>query len=141
MIGCNVPPPRADARTDWSLTMSYPEALDHMMAAWNEPDPKRIRDHLERALAPTVRFVDPSIDLTGIDAFEENVHAVQARIPGAVYSRASDVDSQHDFHRYHWAIHRNGELVLPGFDATQTDADGRVILVAGFFGLLPRAST
>ena len=48
----------------------YPEALDNMLAAWNEPDPALERGHLERAIAPGVRFVDPSIDVTGIDGFQ-----------------------------------------------------------------------
>ena len=113
-----------------------PESLEHMLAAWNEPDPSRVRSHLDAALTPDVRFVDPSIDLTGIDAFEANVHEVRSRLPGATYSRTSGVDSQHGFHRYHWAIHHGDELVLAGFDVTQTDASGRVVLVIGFFGRL-----
>ena len=118
----------------------YPEALDHMLAAWNEPDPEQTRGHLEKALAPAVRFVDPSIDLTGVDAFEANVHEVRAGLPGAVYSRTSGVDWQHGFHRYHWAIHQNGDLVLEGFDVTETDASGRVLCVIGFFGVVPDES-
>lgn len=90
----------------------YPESFDHMLAAWNEADPSLVRGHLERALAPGVRFVDPSIDVTGIDGFEANVHEVHASLPGAVYSRTSGVDEQHGFHRYHWAIHQNGELTF-----------------------------
>jgi len=119
----------------------YPEAFDHMLAAWNETDPSAVRSHLEKALAPNVRFVDPSIDVTGIDGFEANVHDVHAKNPGNVYSRASDVDSQHGFHRYHWAIHnKDGELVLPGFDVVETDENQRVVCVIGFFGELVRAS-
>jgi hypothetical protein len=117
---------------------NYPDSFDHMLAAWNESDPAAVRQHLEAALSPAIRFVDPSIDLTGIDAFEANVHAVQARIPGAVYSRTSEVDSQHNFHRYYWAIHQNGELVLPGFDVAETDTNGRVVCVIGFFGPLAK---
>ena len=113
-----------------------PESLEHMLAAWNEPEPLRVRSHLERALSTDVRFVDPSIDVTGIDGFEANVHEVRRRLPGATYSRASAVDSQHGFHRYRWAIHRNDELVLEGFDVAQTDDTGRVVLVVGFFGPL-----
>lgn len=116
--------------------MEYPESFDHMLAAWNEPDSAKMRGHLEKALSPDVRFVDPSIDLTGIDAFEANVHEVQKSLPGAVYSRASDVDSQHGFHRYHWAIHQDGKLVTPGFDVVETDDQGRVKCVIGFFGTL-----
>lgn len=115
-----------------------PAALDHMLAAWNEVDPAKVRGHLDLALAPEVRFVDPSVDIIGIDAFEANVHHVHEQVPGAVYSRASEVDEQHGYHRYHWAIHLNGELVLAGFDVTHVNADGRVDEVIGFFGLLER---
>jgi len=116
----------------------YPNSLDHMLAAWNEPNPSLVRGHLERALAPSIRFVDPSIDVIGIDGFEENVHEVQKSLPGAVYSRTSNVDAQHDFYRYHWAIHQDGKLVIPGFDVAETDETGRVIRVIGFFGDLPQ---
>ncbi len=115
----------------------YPESLDDMLAAWNEPDTSKVRDHLDRALGANIRFVDPSIDLTGIDEFEANVHEIRASNPGAVYSRISGVDSQHRFHRYHWAIHQEGELILSGFDVTETDAEGKVVCVIGFFGEVP----
>lgn len=115
----------------------HPVTFDHMLAAWNEPDPARVRHHLDLALAPNVRFVDPSIDVIGIDGFEANVHEVHARIPGADYRRTSGVDAHHHIYRYSWAIHRDGELLLPGFDVAETDADGRVRLVMGFFGPLP----
>lgn len=118
---------------------NYPEAFDHMFAAWNETDPSLVRMHLEKCLAPDVRFVDPSIDLTGIDAFEENVHNVHKDNPGYVYSRASKIDSQHGFHRYHWSIHnKDGALVLPGFDVVEVNDQGRIGCVIGFFGELDR---
>jgi hypothetical protein len=116
-----------------------PEYLKHlnlMLAAWNEPEPTRIRPLLDQALAISIRFVDPSIDLTGIDAFEANIHETHSRLPRAVYSRTSQVDSQHGFHRYHWAIHQKAELIMPGFDVAETDDSGRVVSVIGFFGLL-----
>ena len=115
----------------------YPESFDHMLAAWNESDPGKVRDHLERALAPDVRFVDPSIDVTGIDGFERNVHEVHERLPGASYARTSGVDAHHGFYRYAWAILRDGEVLLPGFDVVETTPDGRVACVMGFFGPLP----
>lgn len=115
----------------------YPETLDHMLAAWNEPDSGRVRGHLDKALADDVRFVDPSIDVTGIDGFEANCHDVRAKIPGAVYSRTSGVDSHHGFYRYHWAIHLQSKPIVSGFDVVETDADGRVRCVIGFFGPVP----
>lgn len=114
-------------------------ALEHMLDAWNEPDPAKVRGHLDLALAVEVRFVDPSIDVTGIDGFEANVHAIKKNLPGAVYARASAVDSQHNFHRYHWTIHQDGKLLLEGFDVAQTNEAGRVVNVIGFFGTLGRS--
>lgn len=116
---------------------TYPESLDHMLACWNEPDPTLVRGLIDQALAPSIRFVDPSIDVTGIDGFEANVHEVKSTLPGAVYSRTSGVDSQHNFHRYHWAIHQDGKLLIEGFDVTETDVSGLVICVIGFFGPIP----
>lgn len=117
----------------------YPESFDHMLAAWNESEPSAVRSHLEKSLAPKVRFVDPTIDVTGIEGFEANVHDVQGRLPGAVYSRTSRVDSHHRVHRYHWAIHQGDRKVLDGFDVVETDRSGRVICVMGFFGELKAA--
>lgn len=73
----------------------YPESFDHMLAAWNETDPGRVRGHLERALAPDVEFIDPSVVARGIDEFEANVHEVHKRLPGATYHRTSGVDGHH----------------------------------------------
>ncbi|MEL7313179.1 MAG: hypothetical protein AAFN07_16800 [Pseudomonadota bacterium] len=118
----------------------YPQSFNHMMVAWNEADSSKVRGHLDKALAPEVRFVDPTIDVTGIDGFEANVHEVHSKNPGCVYSRASAVDSQHGFHRYHWAIHdSDGKLLLPGFDVVETNDAGFVVCVIGFFGELKRS--
>ena len=38
---------------------------------------------------------------------------------------------------YAWEIRREGELVMPGFDVTELDDEGRVLRVLGFFGPLP----
>jgi hypothetical protein len=115
----------------------HPASLDHMLAAWNEPDPTRVRAHLEQALSPGIRFVDPSIDVTGIDGFEANVQDVHTKVPGATYSRTSGVDFHHGFYRYHWAIHQNDKLVMSGFDVAEIEETGRVALVIGFFGPIP----
>lgn len=119
----------------------YPETLDLMMRVWNTSEPTDIRALLDQALSPEVRFVDPSIDLVGIDAFEKNVHEVHKQVKGGVYSRTSEVNSQHNFHRYHWAIHQNDQLLLEGFDVTETDETGKVKCVIGFFGPLAMLKT
>ena len=119
----------------------YPETFDHMLAAWNEHDLEKLRGHLEKALSPDVVFVDPSIVTRGIDEFEANVREFRTRLPDAVCSRASGVDSHHDLYRYEWEIHCADELFLPGFDVVRADANGRVLRVEGFFGPLPPKPT
>ena len=117
--------------------MSHPESLDHMLAAWNEPDTSKVRAHLDRALGADVEFIDPSIVTRGIDEFEANVRAVHVRIPGAEYVRTSGVDSHHDLYRYTWEIRTHGRVLLQGFDVTEVDDAGYVSRVLGFFGPLP----
>lgn len=119
--------------------MSHPESFDHMLAAWNEADAAKVRGHLEKALSPDIEFIDPSIHTRGIDEFEANVHEVHGQLPGAVYERVSAVDGHHTVYRYHWQISVNGEVVLPGFDVTEIDDDGKVLRVLGFFGPLADA--
>ncbi len=118
----------------------HPKSLEHMLAAWNEQDSAKIREHLNVALDEDVHFVDPNYDIIGIDAFEAMVHAVQKTIPGAVYSHTSDLDSHHNLYRYHWAIHHHNKLIMPGFDVTEIDASGKITKVIGFFGELQKNS-
>jgi hypothetical protein len=118
----------------------YPESLDHMLATWNESDSDKVRSHLERALAAGVEFIDPSIETHGIDEFEANVHKVKEQLPGTRYERTSGVESHHRLHRHEWQISRDGEVLMPGFDVTEVDDDGKVLRVLGFFGPLPKGS-
>lgn len=119
----------------------FPKTLENMLAAWNEPDSGKIREHLEQALEPSIHFIDPNYDIIGIDAFEAMVLAVQKKIPGAVYSHTSAIDSHHNVHRYYWAIHLNGSLIMPGFDVTEIGTSGKICKVTGFFGALESGQT
>jgi SnoaL-like domain len=117
---------------------NYPENFDHMLAAWNEHDLSKVRGHLEKALAEDVHFLDPSKDVTGIDAFVEMVHEFRQKlIPNAVNSRSSGIDSHNGLYRYNWAIHSEGELALTGFDMVVMNDAGMISKVYGFFGPLP----
>ena len=116
----------------------HPPSFDHMLDAWNERDPTRVRGHLDKALADGVVFIDPTIETHGVDEFEQNVREFRARYPTATLRRSSAVDSHHNLHRYSWEIAVDGKVILPGFDVTETNADGKVVRVLGFFGPLPK---
>ena len=118
---------------------SYPESLDHMLAAWNERDPERIRGHLERALADDVEFCDPQHHVTGLDAFETMVREFRKNLPDAVCRRTSGLDAHHHLYRYEWSVSVGDEVLVPGFDVTAVNGDGKVFRVDGFFGPIPAA--
>jgi SnoaL-like domain len=113
-------------------------SFDAMMAAWNERDPQAIRSHLDQALSADVQFIDPTIETNGLTDFEANVREFRAKYPNAQCIRTSSIDSHHQVHRYSWEIKAGGQLIMSGFDVAETDAQGKVRRVLGFFGPLPQ---
>ena len=116
----------------------YMENLANMMAIWNTSDAAEKRRLAEESMEHNVHFVDPNHNIIGRDAFLKMVDQVQAEIPGADYSRASEVDIQNNHCRYHWAIHMNGQLIMPGFDVTEVNDAGKIVKVIGFFQEIER---
>lgn len=114
------------------------ENLDKMLALWNTTDETLKATMVEEALEHNVHFADPNHNIIGRAAFLDMVKLVQRQIPGAVYSRASEIGFQNNFCRYHWAIHLNGELLMPGFEVAEINDAGKVVKVLGFFGELAR---
>ena len=118
----------------------YEENLNKMLAIWNSSDADEIERLTGEALEHNVHFADPNHNIVGHKAFIDMVHLVQSQIPGATYSRASEVDMQNNFCRYHWKIDLNGKRLVDGFDVTEVNDAGKIVKVLGFFGLLERES-
>lgn len=114
------------------------ESLEKMMAVWNTEDAAEKRALTDAALEHNAHFVDPNHNIIGRDAFLAMVDQVQAQIPGATYSRASEIGFQNNFCRYHWEIHQGDTLLMEGFDVTEINDAGKVVKVIGFFGKLER---
>lgn len=112
------------------------ENLDRMLAIWNSVDAEEKLRLADQALEHNVHFADPNHNIIGREAFLAMVEQVQKRIPGAIYSRASRIDGQNNFCRYHWAIDLNGQRLMDGFDMTEVNDSGRIVKVIGFFGKL-----
>lgn len=119
---------------------NIPDSFAHMLAAWNEKDPKKIRKHLERGVAKDVEFVDPNYAIEGIPAFVEMVKEFRAKFPNAECVRTSGIDLHHDRARYSWRVNFDANTSLDGFDAVAISRkSGKVKRVDGFFGPLPPA--
>ena len=117
---------------------SYLECLEKMMLVWNTNDAAEKSALVDAALEHNVHFVDPNHNIIGRKAFLAMVEQVQSQIPGAVYSRTSDIGFQNNHCRYHWAIHMNGEQLIEGFDVTEVNDAGKVVKIIGFFGPLEK---
>lgn len=115
---------------------AYQEKLDQMLSVWNTTDTAEQATLVESALEHNVHFVDPKNNIIGRSAFLDMVSVVQAEIPNARYSPASEIDVQNNFCRYHWAIHVQDKLLVRGFDTVEVNDAGKILKVIGFFGEL-----
>jgi hypothetical protein len=117
-----------------------PESFEHLLAAWNERDLKKIRKHLSKAVTKDVEFVDPNYKIEGVGAFAEMIKEFRARYPQAECIRTSGVDLHHDRARYSWSVIMDDKTRVDGFDAVALrKKSGKVRRVDGFFGPLPPA--
>lgn len=116
----------------------YLKSLNSMLAVWNTTNADEKRRLVEAALEHNVHFADPNHNIIGREPFLKMVDEVQARIPGAVYSRSSDIGFQNNFCRYHWEIRLKGQLIVSGFDVTEVNDTGKIVKIIGFFGELKK---
>lgn len=104
--------------------MSDPKSFGHYLAAWNERDPRRIRDYLSRSVTDDVLFVDPANRKVGLDQLEALIREAHELMPTATYHRVSGIDGRHDRYRYRWEVRRQGLPNIPGMDVSTLDASG-----------------
>lgn len=115
---------------------STPEPFVHLLAAWNERDLTKIRALCQKGVTADVEFTDPNYAIKGIDAFVAMVKEFRERLPNAMVTRTSGIDTHHDRARYSWTV-TAGPLKVDGFDAVALAPSGLVKRIDGFFGPLP----
>jgi hypothetical protein len=111
-----------------------PECFRHYLAAWNEPDPERIRAHLDLSVRGDVLFVDPANATTTIDELEAMIRAAREEMPSADYARTSEIDGHNGRFRYQWEVRLDGAVLMPGMDVATIDDDHLIVRIDGFFG-------
>ena len=112
--------------------------VDTYLAMWNETDPARRAEYIDRAWARDGYYVDPQLEAEGRAALNDMVTTVQARFPGHRFRRISGIDNHHGELRFSWELAApDGSIVVAGIDVGGLAADGRLKRVTGFFGQLP----
>ena len=108
--------------------------VDTYLAMWNEPDPDRRAEHIERAWSEDGRYVDPMFEAAGHAEVGAMVAGVHAQFPGHRFSRIGDVDAHHDELRFAWRLTApDGTVTVAGIDVGALAADGRLRRMTGFF--------
>ncbi|MEP7022687.1 MAG: nuclear transport factor 2 family protein [Actinomycetota bacterium] len=108
------------------------------LACWNETSPDSRRKLVEQTWADTATYTDPLADVSGHDAIDATIGAVQAQFPGFVFTLAGPVDAHHQQARFTWGLGPEGaEPLVVGFDVAVTGSDGRITSVFGFLDKVP----
>jgi hypothetical protein len=114
--------------------------LSTYLDAWNETDPTRRAELVERVWAPDGTLTDPPLAAAGHAAIGELHAALQAQFPGHRFRQATGIDAHHDRFRVGWElVGPDGAVALAGTDFGQLAPDGRLQAIIGFFGDLPAA--
>jgi hypothetical protein len=114
------------------------DLLDRYLACWNATDADARWQLLLDHWADDASYVDPLVEVSGRDALDATIAAVQQQFPGFVFTPAGPVDAHHNVARFGWGLGPAGsEPIVIGFDVITTDDDGRIRSVVGFLDRVP----
>lgn len=117
------------------------QLVERYLAAWNETDAATRRREIDDIWATDATYVDPLVAVSGRDAIDATIAAVQQQFGGLTFSLAGGVDAHHDVARFTWELGTPGEEPLVvGFDVAEITADGRLRAVRGFLDKVPAAA-
>jgi len=107
-------------------------------AAWNEPDEAKRRELLELSWADDGVFQDPRDRAEGREALLALMAGFRQAFAGGSIVLTSGLDEHHGLIRFTWRIDdAQGTSVLEGIDFGELAPDGRIKLIAGFWGPPP----
>jgi SnoaL-like domain len=100
---------------------------------WNEQDPGRRAQAIERAWTGEAHYVDPMFQAEGPAALSEMVAGVHQQFPGHRFRLAGGIDEHHGYVRYQWELTGpDGAVAAAGLDVGRVAEDGRLKAVVGF---------
>lgn len=114
------------------------ELVDRYIASWNEPDADARRRMIDRTWTAEGRYLDPVNVAEGAQGIDAMIAGVQARFPGLVMRRTTEVDLHNDRVRFGWALGPDGGApVVAGVDFGVLDGD-RLATITGFIDQAPQ---
>jgi hypothetical protein len=121
-----------------TATATATAIVENYLAAWNETDTAARQALITKVFTEDVEYVDPLAEVTGHEAMNGLIAAVQGQFPGMVLSLAGPVDAHHNVARFTWNLGpAGGEEIVVGFDVAVLGEDGRIRRVNGFLDKVP----
>ena len=115
------------------MTTDTATVVDTYLAAWNETDPSRRRQLVERTFTPEATYLDPLMRGEGHDGLDAMIAAAQQKYPGCRFTLAAGPDAHNYVLRFSWDLMpENGDKLATGHDFAVVAEDGRLSSVTGF---------
>jgi hypothetical protein len=113
--------------------------IDTYFAGWNETDAAQRAELIQQVWVPEGRLIDPPLTGEGHQGISDMIAAAHGQFPGCKFRRVSAVDAHHDQYRVEWElVAPDGSVAVAGVDVGETDEQGRLVRVVGFFGPISR---
>jgi len=106
--------------------------LDYI-SVWNERDVRKRRLLIDKVFSDECVYIDPNDSVSGRDAIERLVEALQARLPDLRFTLAGAVNAHHDQALFGWTLAAPGAATptATGVDMAVLDGD-RIRQLHGF---------
>ena len=125
-----------------TATTSPAQLVAGYFNCWNTTDAVARQHAIAAVWAPDARSVDPIADVTGHEELAAMFAGFHDTYPGHSFRAVGDTDTHHNLARWGWEmVAPDGTTALNGIDCALLDSNGRIIYLAGFFGIdLPTGS-
>jgi hypothetical protein len=118
------------------MTTAQDLARDYL-AIWNEVEPDRRREMIERTWSADATYTDPMFEAAGHDGIDALVAGFQHQFPGVIFRQIRETESHHDRARFSWeVVTATGNVAAAGTDIVVIRS-GKLQTVTGFFDRAP----
>jgi hypothetical protein len=117
---------------------NFTDLVDRYIAIWNEADNERRRELIARTWTEDSTYLDPLMRGEGRGGIDDMIRGVQAKFPGLLFRRTSDVDAHNDRVRFAWELGPEGGPALAGGVDFGVIAGDRLQTITGFLDFAPK---
>jgi hypothetical protein len=123
--------------TNTTDTRTITDNIDLHLEAYALDDAARRDALVATAWNADGELLDPPLEGRGRAEISALADVVLTHYAGHKFVRTTAVDSHHGFARYGWELRApDGAVAVSGIDVVQSDDDGKLLRVVGFFGPL-----